>query len=185
MAIYWYVLNVKPHKERFVYEQLLAPEGIPALMTESGALAYKIFFPAVRVKPVNPRSAKIRPYFPGYIFIQADFDSLGLNAFNWIPGTRGIVNFGGEPAVVPDQLIRELKERVNRIEAAGGLVEETFQPGDPIRIVSGPFAGYEGIFDANLPGRERVQILLAFLSEHPQRIKIDPAEIQKVKKTVK
>jgi transcription antitermination factor NusG len=183
MAIHWYALNVKPHKERMVYERLLAPEGIPALMTESGALPYKVFYPAVRVKPVNPRSAKIRPYFPGYMFVQTDLELLGLNAFNWIPGTRGLVNFGGEPAIVPDQLIRELQERVVQIEAAGGLVQEDFRPGDPIRVISGPFAGYEGIFDISLAGHERAQILLAFLSRHPQRIVLDQANIQKVKKT--
>ena len=183
MATHWYALHVKPHKERLVYERLLAPDGIPALAGEEGSLSYKVFFPSVRVKPKNPRAAKVRPYFPGYLFVYADLDTLGANAFNWVPGTRGLVSFGGEPAVVPDRLIRELQERVVRIEASGGLVFDSFQPGDRIRIIDGPFAGFDGIFDSELPGSERVQVLLAFLSQYPQRVKLDATDIQKVKRT--
>lgn len=182
MATHWYALHVKPHKERSVYERLLAPDGIPALSTQEGSLPYKVFFPAVHVKPKNPRSARIRPFFPGYMFVHADLDILGQNAFNWVPGTRGLVSFGSEPAIVPDNLIFELRERVIRIEEAGGLVFETFHPGERVRIVSGPFAGYDGIFDSRLPGSERVQVLLAFLSQYPQRVKLDIEDIQKLKK---
>jgi transcription antitermination factor NusG len=182
MPTNWYALHVKPHKERLVYQRLLAPDGLPTLMTPDGTLPYKVFFPSVRVKPKNPRAARIRPYFPGYMFVSADLDILGMNAFNWVPGTRGLVNFGGEPAIVPERLIQELKERVIEIEEAGGLVFETFQPGDAVHIVSGPFAGYDGIFDTRLPGSERVQVLLAFLSQYPQRIKLDARDIQKAKK---
>lgn len=183
MTVHWYALHVKPHKERLVYERLLAPDGIPSLSSADGRLPYKVFFPAVHVKPKNPRAAKIRPFFPGYMFVNADLEELGHNAFSWVPGTRGLVNFGGEPAIVPDQLILELKERVTKIETAGGLVFETYQPGERVRIVSGPFAGYDGIFDATLPGGERVQVLLSFLSRYPQRVKIDAEDIRKIKKT--
>jgi transcriptional antiterminator RfaH len=180
MATHWYALHVKPHKERSVYERLLAPDGIPSLEAEGQTLPYKIFFPAVRVKPKNPRAAKVRPFFPGYMFVRADLDMLGANAFNWVPGTRGLVSFGGEPAIVPENLIHELKDRVIRIEEAGGLIYETYQPGERVRIVSGPFAGYEGIFDMRLPGSERVQVLLAFLSQFPQRVKLDENDIRKI-----
>ena len=183
MTAAWYALHVKPHKERFVYERLTSPESLASLLKiEIDGSAIDAFFPAVRVKPVNPRSAKIRPYFPGYLFVRADLAILGDAAFNWIPGAHGLVHLGDTPAVVPDPLIKELKDRMAKIEADGWMIESGLKPGDPVRITGGPFAGYEAIFDARLPGKERVQVLLTFLSHYPQRVQLAANDLEKVKK---
>lgn len=184
MTAAWYAIHVKPHKERYVYERLATPEGLPPfLKVDPADLRLEAFFPSVRVKPKNPRAAKIRPYFPGYLFVHADLEVLGDSAFNWIPGAHGLVRFGDTPAVVPDLLIRELKQRVAEINAAGGIVIEGLKQGDRVRITGGPFVGYEAIFDAQLPGKERVQVLLSFLSRHPQRLQLEAHDLEKVKKT--
>lgn len=168
MTCHWYALRTKPHKEVAVHRHLVA-ENVT------------VYFPRVRVSPVNPRAARIRPYFPGYLFVQADLAARGLNAFAWTPGTHGLVTFGDIPAVVPDNLIVELKKRIQRIKEQGGLQAAKFKSGDKVRVVQGPFSGYEGIFDYYLPEAERVQVLLAFLSQYPQPIKMDVSAIEKVK----
>ncbi|MBK8985780.1 MAG: transcription/translation regulatory transformer protein RfaH [Chloroflexi bacterium] len=167
MSIRWYALRVKPHKEQFVCQQLQAQ-------------SVQFYYPSVRVKPVNPRSATVRPFFPGYLFVQLDIEQEGVDAYRWLPGVHGLVMFGGVPAVVHESLIAEIRGRLQKIEAVGGLTAETFQPGDRVRIVSGPLAGYEAIFDARLPGKERVQVLLAFLSAQPKPVKLDAQHVRKV-----
>jgi transcription elongation factor/antiterminator RfaH len=169
MTPHWYALRVKPHKEGTVYRQLQQQDAV------------ELYYPSVRVHPKNPRAAKERPFFPGYMFVRADLSHLGANLFNWTPGTHGLVTFGDEPAIVPEHLIHEVKRRVAQIEAAGGLLFDNLQKGDRVRIVSGPFEGYEAIFDMRLPGRERVQVLLAFLSKHPQPVKLPASNIEKAR----
>ena len=168
MTTHWYALRVKPHKERLVHNWL-DTHGII------------LFYPHVQVQPKNPRAAKERPYFPGYLFVQADLKELGENAFAWLPGAVGLVSFGAEPAIVPDHLIHELRERIAQIRRSGGLKLAELQPGDRVRITDGPLAGYEAIFDLRLPDRERVQVLLAFLSNFPQPVQLSAAYIEKVK----
>jgi len=165
----WYALRIKPHKERAVDEQLRSWD----ILT---------YLPMVRVKPKNPRAAKQKPYFPGYLFVRTDLDIVGANTMNWMPGTLGLVSFGGIPATVPENLIHELQQRLTQIEAAGGLILADLEPGDKVRIVEGPFAGYEAIFDMRVPGKDRVQVLLSFLSQYPQPVEIDPESIKKIKK---
>lgn len=164
----WYALRVKPHKERPVYRLLQAKN-------------VEVFYPSIKVQPINPRASTIRPYFPGYMFVHIDLADLGNNAFSWTPGAQGLVSFGGAPAVVPETLIQEVKQRVALIQAAGGLVFDNLKKGDRVRIVGGPLAGYEAIFDLRLPDRERVQVLLAFLSNYPQPVQLSAAYIEKVK----
>ncbi len=169
MSEYWYVLRVKPHKERTVSERLRGWD-------------IETYLPLVRVKPKNPRAAKQKPFFPGYVFIHAELESVGANSMNWMPGAIGLVSFGGTPAVVPENLILEIRQRLAHIEAEGGLILVDLEQGDKVRIVEGPFAGYEAIFDMRLPGKDRVQVLLSFLSQHPQPVELDAESIKKIDK---
>ena len=168
MSDEWYALHVKPHKERVVTEKLLADE-------------VTVFFPKVTVKPKNPRASKVRAFFPGYLFVRANLEELGQNAFQWTPGVHGLVKVGGMPAIVPAKLVTELRLRLQSVEREGGLNFSGLKQGDSIRVVSGPFAGYEAIFDARLNGTDRVQVLLSFLSSHPHPVKIHVDDIEKIK----
>jgi transcriptional antiterminator RfaH len=168
MADHWYALNVKPHKEHTVAEWLDARDEM------------EVFFPARRVKPVNPRAAKIRPYFPGYLFVRLDLDEEGQNALRWTPGTNGLVRFGDVPAIVPDNLINELRKRLIELNKVGGQEAPQFSSGDRVRITSGPFSGYSAIFDENLQDQQRVQVLLEFLGNQSHRMQLDREVIEKI-----
>jgi transcriptional antiterminator RfaH len=152
MSLRWYVLRSKPRKENVVWEQVCAKkiEG---------------YYPRIRVNPVNPRSRKIRPYFPGYLFVHVDLDDVGLSTLNWMPHTLGLVSFDGVPAPVPDNFVHALRKKLAEINEAGGEIFDGLKQGDPIRIEDGPFAGYEALFDARLTGRERVRVLLQMLGD--------------------
>lgn len=161
----WYVLHSKPRKEGQVNAYLQAQ-------------GFETFYPTLRVEPVNPRASKIRPYFPRYLFVHADLDEVGVSALQWVPGAIGLVQFDGHVVPVPDSVVHELKRRVAAIEAAGGLTFDGLQPGDPVRITHGPFAGYEAIFDMRLSGSERVQVLLQMLGRLV-RVQVNAGAIEK------
>ncbi len=167
MSEKWYTLWAKPHKERAVAHALSLQE-------------IEHFLPMVKVNPKNPRAAKYRPYFPGYLFIHINLEETGMNHFNWFPGTHGLVRFADEPAVVPTNLIDQIQHQLVEIDKVGGLVFDNLEQGDKIRIKSGPFAGYEAMFDMRVSGKDRVQVLLAFLSRYPQKVVLDSADIEKI-----
>jgi len=148
----WYTLHVKPHKEMQVYRYL-----------RSAGRDLDVYYPSFTVDPVNPRSSRIRPYFPRYLFVEAILDELGENFLQWIPGSVGLVCFGGEPAIVPDNFVLELKRRVTEFQKAGGPPGDDIKAGDRIRVASGPFADCEGVFHTWLSGEERVQVFLEWL----------------------
>lgn len=166
MAADWYALHVKPHKEQPVY-QLLRARQVEA------------YYPVLKVKPVNPRSRRERPFFPGYMFVYLDLEQTGEDRLRWMEGTYGLVSFGGRPATVPERLIRELRQRLIDVHAAGGPEQEGLVAGDHVRITGGPFEGYQAIFDARLPSSERVQVLLTFLRDQPKRLQLDASQIEK------
>jgi transcriptional antiterminator RfaH len=155
----WYVLHSKPRKELFLAGELLARN-------------LEAFCPVLHVKPVNPRASKIKPYFPGYLFIRLDLPSANLSSISWMPGVVGLVSMGGEPASVPDELVHALRKKVDVMNATGQVEDSSMglRSGDKVLVEDGPFAGYQGIFDSRLPGNDRVRILLDLLKNRQMRL---------------
>ncbi len=169
MALKWYALRSKPRKEEILWRQLRARE-------------IEVFFPRMKVQPVNPRARKLLPYFPGYMFVKTDLEDVGLSTFQWMPHAIGLVTYGGDPAPVPEALIFAIQRRVEEIAAAGGELFDGLKKGDAVLIQGGPFEGYEAIFDTRVEGQERVRVLLKLLSDRSLPLELDAAQIEKKKK---
>ena len=156
----WYVLRSKPHKEdaldRYAREQ-----------------RHEVYCPRIPVKPANPRARKIRPYFPGYLFVRSDPARVGDSTFHWMPFSQGLVHVGGEPAPVADGFVRALQARLAAIWDAGGLPSDGLRQGDRVVLRAGLFKGYEGIFDVRLSGGARVRVLLKMLNDRYVPVEID------------
>jgi transcription antitermination factor NusG len=166
----WYALRSKPRKEEVVWRQVLSQ-------------GFEVYYPRLRVHPVNPRSRKVKAYFPGYLFVNVDVEQVGVSLFQWMPHTLGLVSFGGEPAVVPDHLLQAVRQRVDQINTAGGEVFDGLKPGEAVWISDGPFRGFEAIFDARLPGNERVRVLLEFLGNRRQvAVVLESGQIKRIEK---
>ncbi len=165
MTAYWYALQSKPNKEDALFDQLQS-RGID------------VFYPRIRVNPVNPRAKKVKAYFPGYMFIYADINEVGISTFQWMPFARGMVTFDQEPATVPESLIHAIRKRVEEVNAAGGEVFAGLHKGDTVMIQDGPFAGYEAIFDVRVPGSERVRVLIKLLSQRQVPLKLHAGQIR-------
>ncbi len=162
--IHWYAIQSKTQKEELLCAQLRLRE-------------VEVFFPQIRIHPTNPRARKIKPYFPGYVFGYVDLERVGRSFLEWIPGAIGIVNFGGEPAPVSDHLIINLRQHLDRINVSTLELTRGFQPGDIVDVHWGPFAGYEAVFDAGLPGRDRVKVLLKMLESHQIQVELPVEQI--------
>lgn len=155
----WYVMHSKPQKESWLYNQL-------------STLQVEVYYPCVRVRNERTSSYKSKPYFPGYLFINVDLDVTGTSAFRWIPGSFGLITFGGTPACVPDGLLQRIRHHIEEINSAEDKMRTSLKLGDEVVIHSGPFAGFDAIFCARLRDHERVQVLLRALQNQAVRINL-------------
>ena len=163
----WYVMQSKPQKESFLNEQLCL-RGI------------ETYYPKIRINPVNPRSKKVKPYFPGYLFLRVDLEKVGSSTLNWIPGASSLVSYGGEPAYVSDALVQSIQRRIDDGEIAGKDVVQNFKHGDVVTIHSGLFSGYRAIFDSRLKGNERVRVLLEMLQNRQVCVELSRGQIERI-----
>jgi transcriptional antiterminator RfaH len=166
MSLAWYAMHSKPNKEEFLCQQLSSKQ-------------INHFYPCIQVTPINPRSRKIRPYFPGYLFVHLDLEEAAkMPALQWMPGATGLVSFDGKAAEVPEGLIAALKQHLSE-ESLVRKQEHIFKPGDHIKVLNGPFDGYDGFFDTTLSGTERVRILIELVRGYAIKVDLPANSIKK------
>src|ERR1700694_4313985 len=85
----------------------------------------------------------IKPLFSSYIF--AHFNtSKQLHNINYTRGVQNVVSFDGNPISIDEKVINLIRVQVDE----DGFIrrDEEFEPGDRVRINSGPFKSFGGIF---------------------------------------
>jgi transcriptional antiterminator RfaH len=100
------------------------------------------------------------PLFPCYIFAQFDIQGRYFDV-KYTAGVRGIVSARYDPLAVPTFVVEEIKRR--GINGVVKIQPRTFESGECVRVIEGPFRGFEAIFDRYLSGTERFAIRSARL----------------------
>jgi transcriptional antiterminator RfaH len=165
MDLKWYVVKTKPLSEDKALRNLIM-QGI------------EVYLPKIK-KTLWRRRKKIellKPLFPGYLFAKFSIES-HFRKVSYTIGVSKIVSFNGFPVPLEDEEIEFMKAR----ESNGfiSIGEESFKRGERVRVVKGPFSGFEGLFERELEDGERVEILLKFLS-HKAKIAIEKDFIEKL-----
>ena len=155
----WIVLKTKPKKE-FQVEKLFRAGG------------FEIY------NPKYLHENRILPFFNGYEFLYFEYPS----QYHMVQYTRGVKKVIGSrdgPIPINEEVIQNIKAReVNGFIELNKYGEEP-EIGDEIQVVEGPLKGLKGIFKSELTHKERVLILLNYVSYQGQLI-IDKKRLKKV-----
>jgi transcriptional antiterminator RfaH len=145
----WYAVHCKRMKE---WQAAAALETL---------LDLPIYLPEVRRRFRG--QTQHAPFFPGYLFVRANFHIVALSKINATPGILRVVAFDNRPLSIPEAVIDQIHIQVSELNARGGLAAHRFQPGDTVRVKVGPFSGLEAAFQGPMTPSERVRILIEFL----------------------
>jgi transcriptional antiterminator RfaH len=134
----------------------------------------------VSVHTVNPRAKKVKPYFPGYLFVRLDANFLSKYTFRWMPHIVGLVSCGDEPTPVPDALVAAIRRRVAEFALVCADPAHGMKRGDAVRIQAGPFEGYEAVFDMRMSGNDRVKVLLELINGKSVALDIQATKVDRI-----
>lgn len=142
----WFALKSKPRCELLV-TQVLEQRGV------------EVYFPQVSVRPRRGRpDGPLEALFPGYLFSR-----LALQTPQWVaarsaPGVVAFLGAEGVPSPLPDELIDDIRTRVEGRKREGW--RPPFKRGDRITIRGGPFRDLEAVFDEVVSPAGRVRVFL-------------------------
>jgi transcriptional antiterminator RfaH len=105
------------------------------------------------------------PFFPGYLFVRTDLGKVALSRINATPGVLRLVSFDHQPQPLPAAVVDWIRERLDRLNAHGGIAPHDFQPGDIVRLKRGPLQGLEALFVGPMKPTDRVRVLIDFMGQ--------------------
>lgn len=160
----WYLATTKPRQEIRAVENLSNQE-------------IRAFSPTIKVERIRAGKKVLveEAMFTGYVFINLSQDD-GL--WHKVRSTRGVrdwVRFSGNIAKLPAGLVEGLIQKdVHRDKK---VIKACFERGELVSILSGPFAGLKGVYEAS-SGDERSMILIQFLGQS-NRLNLSNKQITK------
>ena len=162
----WYLIHTKPRQELVAVENLQRQ-------------GYSCYLPTLQQQKIQRAQLKVvsEPMFPRYVFVAGDryFQTKGSSVIRSTIGVHEMVHFGNKPAVIQFELLKAIYERQSVQQLSPS---PAFQPGDKVRLTSGPLAGLESIYQAQ-SGEERSMILLNLLSR-PTKLQVATTQLAKM-----
>lgn len=127
---------------------------------------YAVYYPRLLRRTLyrGRWTERIVPLFPRYLFVQLDTSCQALAPVRSTLGVVDIVRFGSEPALVPDSIVAELRGRADTATGLHRLDGHALEHGAAVSVISGVFAGLDGIFEREV-GEQRVVVLLRLLGQ--------------------
>ena len=148
----WYLIHTKPSAEA----------AAQANLERQG---FEVYFPRLR-QPLRRRSHWIEAIvalFPRYLFLRLREGQQALGPVRSTIGVTNIVRFGANYAIVPDQVVNELRSRADPESGLHRLTRcPPFSRGAAVKVAIGPFSGLEGLFERE-DGQDRVVVFLNVL----------------------
>ena len=163
---HWYALRCKSNMEFVVNDQLKA-KFIPN------------YLPVYAVRPVNPRSHAIKPYFPGYVFVNDEPEKLYAERVFLMRGVLGLVNFDGVPASIHPNLIEAVRRQTRQLNLELKQARSGFVAGDAVLVEDDAIGQLEGIFEKCVNGRERVSVLLRMMQGGMMRMEVPVEKVRR------
>jgi transcriptional antiterminator RfaH len=148
MGARWYVVRTQAHADHLAADAL----------SRSG---FEVFSPQIKALSSRIENGG-EPLFPGYLFLRCDLEFDSLPPFQTSHRLLGWVRFGNDIAWVSDQVVDEIRKRLELIDHEGGL-RRRFHSGELVRVVSGAFQGMAEVIDDSKSVQAKVRVVLEFM----------------------
>jgi transcriptional antiterminator NusG len=158
MAQQWYVVHTYSGFENRAKQNL--EERIKNL--GKGDFFSTILVPTETVVELvkGKRKTSQRKIFPGYILVKMELNEETWHLVKETPKVTGFVGDRSNPVAIPDQEVEGIKNQMSE----GPLRPKhrmTFEKGDQVQVVDGPFSNFNGLVEAVNPDKGKVRVLVS------------------------
>ena len=116
-----------------------------------------------------------RRVFPGYILVQMIMDEDSWYVVRNTPGVTGFVGMGNDPTPLRPE---EVSQIVKRMEADAPRIKVTYDVGQKVRIIDGPFNDFIGTVDDIDMDRAKVRVMVSFFGRETP-VELDFLQVEK------
>ncbi len=154
----WYVVHTYAGFEGRVKDSILERANQMGLQDKIG----QVLVPTedvIEIKEGKKRTST-RKFFPGYVLVEMDMSNESWQMIKETPKVTGFVGGGAHPIPLAQEEVETLLKQIDSGTAVPRQKEE-FHKGDSVRIIDGPFLGFNGLVDDVDQERSRLKVLVS------------------------
>lgn len=158
MARRWYILHTYSGFEEQVKTSML--ERIRKAGQEE--LFGEILVPSEQVVEMvkGTKKTSTRKFFPGYILLNVELNDETWHTVRGTPKVTGFVGNDIQPEPLSDEDAMKIIGRI-KDGALKPKPKVSFDVGDVVRVIDGPFTNFQGTVDEVFPDKGRVRVMVS------------------------
>ncbi len=173
----WYIIHTTPGYENKVNERIRARAEAAGLAEKVG----QILIPSEEVQEMKGGQKKttVRRLFPGYVFLELEFDDA---VWHLVRKTANVTGFVGgsenRPSPMRDAEIKSIFDKITESKERPAP-KTIYQIGESVRLIDGPFKDFNGTIQSVDYDKGRIRVsVTVFGRETP--VDIQFGDIEKV-----
>ena len=157
MSKKWYIVHTYSGQEAKAKQAL---EERAAALGEGAAFAEILIPEESFVETVKgQKKTSKRKFFPGYILVHMELNDTTWHVVKGTPKITGFVGGGTEPpSISEDEVARMTQQMKEGAEKPKPLI--TFDEGESVRVITGPFANFSGFIDEVMVDKEKLRVMV-------------------------
>jgi transcriptional antiterminator NusG len=158
MAFRWYVVHTYSGFENKVKVSL--QERIES--AEMQAFFSDVLVPEEDIVELvsGEKKTSKRKFFPGYVLVKMELNDDTWHIVKNTPKVTGFIGTKDKPTPIPDEDVEALRTRIEE----GTLKPKpkfSFDVGDHVKIIDGPFTNFDGIVDEVKPEKGKLRVIVS------------------------
>ena len=177
MAKAWYVIHIYSGYEKKVKSSLEEQFEHAGIREKLG----EIVIPTEEVIEIKQGKKRVtsRKFFPGYIMIHTEMDQ---DVWYLIKDTPKVTGFpggtSGLPAPLSEDEVKGVLEQI-RGEAAKPKPKVSFERGENVRVIDGPFINFSGTVDEINPDKGKLKVMVSIFGRATP-VELEFPQVEKV-----
>ncbi len=175
----WYVLKSVSGQESKVknyIENEMKHLGFEAFVTQ-------VVIPMEKVIQIRngKKVPKERPYYPGYLMVEANLVGEIPHIIKNIPGVVSFLSLtkGGDPVPMRKSEVNRMLGRMDELSEFATEIEIPYVVGESVKVIDGPFNGFNGTIEKILEDKKKLEVsVLIFGRKTPMELSF--VQVEKV-----
>lgn len=172
----WYIVRTATGREESVRTAILEYIKIRNVTDKFG----DILVPTEEVLEMrNGKKRRVsRKIFPGYVFVEMDMDDDLWHVIRQVSGVAGFVGgTSSKPSPLSPQELENIRQRVQE-GTDKPKPKVLFEPGEVVRIISGPFADFDGTVEEVNFEKNKLKVLVSIFGRSTP-VELEFGQVQK------
>jgi transcriptional antiterminator NusG len=173
----WYSLRIYSGQEGKVKAHIESELELKSIQDKVG----RIIIPSENVVEMRDgkKRVKNRVFFPGYMLIEVELDTMTKHVISGAPGVISFVGPKNEPTPLRKGEVDRILGKIESSKEAEvkGKVSVPFKVGDPIRVTDGPFNDFTGFVEEINEEKNKVKVNISIFGR-PTPVELDFLQVE-------